>query len=227
MLASLTVRRIECARIANRVARTKRISYGRADHRFTLEHFAYSTEDQSRQLKALGAVVSANPYYHYILSDIYSERWLGQDRGSQMVRLGSLERHGVPFALHSDSPMAPLSPLTLAWNATNRVTINGNATGAKERTSLHAALRAITVDAAWIMGWEDEIGSIRAGKKADFTVLEADPYQVGATGLREIPVWGTETVPAVCSSCCSTLCRHPTTVSSDSATWGTSDLLIC
>jgi predicted amidohydrolase YtcJ len=171
--------------------RTLQTEYPRADHRFTLEHFAYSTEDQSRQLKALGAVVSANPYYHYLLSDIYSELWLGEDRGSQMVRLGSLERLGVPFALHSDSPMAPLSPLTLAWNATNRVTINGKRSGAQERISLQAALRAITIDAAWIVGWEDEIGSIRAGKRADFTVLEADPYEVGVEGLKDIHVWGT------------------------------------
>ena len=165
--------------------------YPRVDHRFTLEHFAYSTEDQSRQLKALGAVVSANPYYHYLLSDIYSELWLGEDRGSQMVRLGSLERNGVPFALHSDSPMAPLSPLTLAYNASNRVTINGKLSAPRERISLDAALRAITINAAWIMGWEDEIGSIRAGKRADFTVLDADPYEVGAGKVREIPIWGT------------------------------------
>ncbi len=166
-------------------------NHPRPDHRFTVEHFAYSTEDQTRQLKALGAAVSANPYYHYILSDIYSEQWLGPDRGSQMVRLGSLERAGVPFALHSDSPMAPLSPLTLAYNATNRVTINGNATGRNERISLDSALRAITIDAAWIMGWEDRIGSIRAGKKADFTVLERSPYDVGAENLRDINIWGT------------------------------------
>ncbi|MEP1473165.1 MAG: amidohydrolase [Halieaceae bacterium] len=171
--------------------RTLQAEKARPDHRFTLEHFAYSTEDQSRQLKALGAVVSANPYYHYILSDIYSEKWLGPDRGGQMVRLGSLERHDVPFALHSDSPMAPLSPLTLAFNATNRVTINGNLTGAAERISLDRALRAITIDAAWIMGWEDEIGSIRAGKKADFVVLEQDPYLIGAAGLKDIRIWGT------------------------------------
>lgn len=163
----------------------------RVDHRFTLEHFAYSTEDQSRQLKALGALVSANPYYHYLLSDIYSELWLGEDRGTQMVRLGSLERLGLPFALHSDSPMAPLSPLTLAWNATNRVTINGKLTGAQERISLDAALRAITIDAAWIVGWENEIGSIRAGKRADFTVLDADPYEVGVGKLKDIGIWGT------------------------------------
>jgi predicted amidohydrolase YtcJ len=171
--------------------RTLQAENARPDHRFTLEHFAYSTEDQSRQLKALGAVVSANPYYHYILSDIYSDQWLGPDRASQMVRLGSLERHGVPFALHSDCPMAPLSPLTLAYNASNRVTINGNETGTAQRISLDAALRAITIDAAWVMGWEDEIGSIRAGKRADFTVLDRDPYRAGAAGLKAIQVLGT------------------------------------
>jgi len=163
----------------------------RADHRLALEHFAYTTEDQNRQLKELGAVVSANPYYHFILSDIYSEQWLGADRGNQMVRLGSLERLGVPFAFHSDSPMAPLEPLRLVSAAVNRVTINGNLTGANERVSLEAGLRAITIDAAWVMGWEDKIGSIRAGKKADFTILEADPYQVEPKRLKDIKIWGT------------------------------------
>ena len=170
----------------------------RADHRLALEHFAYTTEDQNRQLKELGAVVSANPYYHFILSDIYSEQWLGADRGNQMVRLGSLERLGVPFAFHSDSPMAPLEPLRLVSAAVNRVTINGNLTGANERVSLEAGLRAITIDAAWVMGWEDKIGSIRAGKKADFTILEADPYQVEPKRLKDIKIWGTvfEGMPA-------------------------------
>ncbi len=171
--------------------RTLQETHARPDHRFTLEHFAYSTEDQTRQLKALGAVVSANPYYHYILSDIYSEKWLGPDRGSQMVRLGSLQRHGVPFALHSDCPMAPLSPLTLAFNAANRITINGRSGAPEERISLDAAMRAITIDAAWVMGWEDQIGSIRAGKKADFAVLDSDPYQVGVKELKNVRVWGT------------------------------------
>jgi len=161
------------------------------DHRLSLEHFAYTTEDQNRQLKELGAVVSANPYYHFILSDIYSDQWLGADRGNQMVRLGSLERLGVPFAFHSDSPMAPLEPLTLVSAAVNRITINGNLTGELERVSLDAGLRAITINAAWIMGYEDEIGSIRAGKKADFTILEADPYKVNPKRIKDIKIWGT------------------------------------
>ena len=41
------------------------------------------------------------------------------------------------------------------------------------------------------MGWEDRIGSIRAGKLADFTVLESDPYSVDIRELNKIKVWGT------------------------------------
>ena len=162
----------------------------RFDHRFVLEHYAYTNEDQLRQWQALGGAISTNPYYYYILSDIFSDEWLGADRGGQMVRLGALERKGIPFALHSDCPMAPLSPLTLAWVASNRVTINGKKHAPSEKISLETALRAITIDAAWIMRKEDEIGSIRAGKRADFAILEQDPYEVGAEGLKDIEIWG-------------------------------------
>jgi predicted amidohydrolase YtcJ len=117
------------------------------------------------------------------------------ENGAQplVVKLGPVifdpERYGNG-TLHSDCPMAPLSPLTLAWAATNRVTINGNLRCPEEKVRLHAALRAITIDAAWILRMENEIGSIRAGKRADFAVLADDPYDVGAEGLRHIAVKG-------------------------------------
>jgi predicted amidohydrolase YtcJ len=38
---------------------------------------------------------------------------------------------------------------------------------------------------------EDKIGSIARGKTADFTVLGQDPYEVPATQLKDIPIWGT------------------------------------
>ena len=164
--------------------------YPRRDHRLTLEHLAYATEEQLRRLAVLGGVISANPYYHFILSDL-NEVWFGPERSAQIVRLGSAERLGLPFALHSDAPMAPLEPLTLAWAASNRITINDRKTGQEQRISLDAALRAITIDAAWVIGWENEIGSIRAGKRADFTVLEEDPYEAGAAKLRDLAIWGT------------------------------------
>jgi predicted amidohydrolase YtcJ len=52
-------------------------------------------------------------------------------------------------------------------------------------------MKAITIDAARMLRLEDRLGSIEAGKSADFTVLDKDPYAVGAAGLRDIKVWGT------------------------------------
>ena len=165
--------------------------FPRPDHRSTVEHLAYSTEQQSAQLAKLGAQASVNPYYHYILSEAYSGDWLGPDRAAQMTRLGSLERNGVPLTLHSDAPMAPLSPLTLVWAASERETIGGREGLETERISRASALEAVTSGAAAIMGRENEIGSIRAGKRADFVALEADPMTVSGDRLRHLKVKAT------------------------------------
>jgi predicted amidohydrolase YtcJ len=108
-----------------------------------------------------------------------------------MTRLGSLERNGVPLALHSDAPMAPLSPLTLVWAASERETISGAKGLETERLSRASALTAVTSGAAKVIGRENEIGSIRAGKRADFAVLEADPMTVSGDALRDIKVKAT------------------------------------
>ena len=163
----------------------------RFNHRFTIEHFGVSNEEQVRRIKDLGAIVSANVYYLHELGEAYWRDSIGYERASQMARMGSLERAGVTFALHSDFTMAPALPLNSAWVAVNRIAESGSVLCAEERTSLEAAMRAITIDAAYVLGLEDEIGSIRAGKKADFTVLEQDPWEVEPQALRDIPIWGT------------------------------------
>ena len=97
----------------------------------------------------------------------------------------------MPTALHSDYTMAPALPLHSAWISANRINCEGRVVGEAERLTLDEALRAITIDAARILGREDEVGSIRAGKRADFAVLDRDPYDVGALGLRDINVLAT------------------------------------
>ena len=61
----------------------------------------------------------------------------------------------------------------------------------EERITVQQALRAVTIDAAFALRMEDEIGSIVAGKRADFTVLEQDPFDVEPMHLKDIPIWGT------------------------------------
>ena len=163
----------------------------RFDHRFTIEHMGLSNPEQLQRLASLGGLVSANVYYVHELGKAYWEHSVGHERASQMARVGTAMRNGIPTAFHSDFTMAPAEPLTSAWAAVNRVGEDGEVLGPHERVTVHQALRAITIDAAYVLGMEFEIGSIRAGKKADFTVLEADPYEVDPMELRNVPIWGT------------------------------------
>ena len=163
----------------------------RSDHRTTLEHFAYTTPQQLRKLGKLGAVISANPYYQYILADVYAEKLLGENRARNMVPLGGAVKYGLPVALHSDCPMAPLNPLTLVSSAVNRISINGEVNNQAHRLTVDEALKAITIDAAWVMGHEEEIGSLEVGKKADLVVLGADPYNVNPKKIADIEVLAT------------------------------------
>ena len=163
----------------------------RFNHRFTIEHFGLSTPEQVRRMADLGAIASANVYYLHELSEIYAKEALGEERAYSMARLGTLKRHNIPFAVHSDYTMAPALPLNSAWVAATRINEAGKVVGEGEIVPLYDALKAITVDAAYMLGLEHEVGSLRAGKRADFTVLEQDPFEVGAEGLRDIGIWGT------------------------------------
>lgn len=166
----------------------------RFDHRFTVEHYCISTPYQARRLKALGGIASVNNYFVHYRAQIHDEQGFGPDRAEATARLGSLEREGVIFALHSDFSLvvAPLHPLTAAWIAVNRIAADGVTVLAPgERISVDRALRAITIDAATLLRLDHKIGSLEVGKLADFTILDEDPYEVDAMAIRDIPVWGT------------------------------------
>ena len=72
----------------------------------------------------------------------------------------------------------------------NYSTRSGGVSTPSERLSAEQALQAITIDAAWSLGLEDEIGSIKAGKRADFTILGQNPLETDAADWPNIPVWG-------------------------------------
>ncbi|MCL1065367.1 amidohydrolase [Shewanella olleyana] len=166
----------------------------RFDHRYTIEHFSISNSMQPRRIKALGALVSGNPYFTSYRSLLHSEHAYGPDRSEAFGRYGSLAREGVIFALHSDYPqvVVPMLPLTAVWTVVNRIAEDGKTVVAPgEAISVERAMRAITIDAAYTLGVEDKIGSLEPGKHADFTVLESDPYKVSPNKIKDVPVWGT------------------------------------
>jgi imidazolonepropionase-like amidohydrolase len=79
-----------------------------------------------------------------------------------------LYRHGITFALVTDHPILPINCLRMqAIMAIN------------EGLPVDAALRAVTLDAADIMGVKSRIGSLEAGKDADIVIWSGHPFDPG------------------------------------------------
>ena len=166
----------------------------RFDHRFTIEHLTISNPEQCYRLGALGGAASVNAYFPHYRGLLHSNYAYGPDRAEATARLGSLERGGVRFAIHADFNMVvvPMKPLEGAWIAVNRLAEDDKTVVAPgERISVEKALRAITIDGAWMMDREKDLGSLEPGKLADMAILAEDPMEVDPLKLRDIEVLGT------------------------------------
>ena len=163
----------------------------RWDHRHTVQHCQLTTPSQYARMAVLG--MHANIFSNHIFywGDQHAAFTVGPERAARMDACATAERLGVEFSFHSDTPVTPLGHLHVAWCAVNRLTATNQVLGPEERISVDSALRAATIGAARQIKLDHEIGSIQAGKLADFAVLEDDPYEVDPTALKDIGVWGT------------------------------------
>jgi len=166
-------------------------SYPRKNHRTTIVHFGYSALDQVKRMKNLDVIVSANPYYVTVLSDLYSREGVGYERSQEMVRLGDLKRNNILFSLHSDMPMAPAKPLTLMDSAINRTNYANETAGPAQKISPLDALEAVTINSAYVLGLESMYGSITPKKYANFTVLSKNPLTIDTKKIKDIKIIAT------------------------------------
>lgn len=162
----------------------------RLGNSLVMEHYGLAHDGLNRRVARLGASVSANPYYVHALGDTYAELGVGRDRAQKIAPVGALADLGVTVALHSDFGMAPASPMFLAWSAITRQTATGNIFTPPRGLTRDEALRAVTIDAAHVLGLDDQIGSIEAGKKADFAIFDDDPTEVPIESLKDLVAWG-------------------------------------
>ena len=161
------------------------------DHRHCVEHSQTTRPDQYRRMARLGVAASIFTNHIWYWGDQHYEVLMGPERVERMWACRSARDLGVSVSYHSDAGVTPVGQLHTAWCAVNRLTPSGRVLGVAERVSPEVALRAVTIEAAYQLRLDHEIGTIEAGKRADFTVLEEDPLTVDPADLRDVPVWGT------------------------------------
>jgi predicted amidohydrolase YtcJ len=155
----------------------------REDHRHRIEHFETPSRSQLRRAASAGIAASMHPQ-HTNMSDgyaAYMQKVVGDNMFDRMIPLRSALDAGVLVAGGSDSPVAPMAPMTAIHDCVNHP-------NPKHRISLYEALRMFTIDAARIGFEEDLKGTIDKGKLADFVVLSDNPYAVLRENIREIRV---------------------------------------
>ena len=179
-----------CQVVLDAVAEAQSRCY-RPDMRHRIDHCYGITEAQLHKAKALGVAIQffSTQIYYYGESHLALQ---GLSRAHHITPIGTAKRLGVSWGFHNDPPGTPQLPWVGAWTVVQRQTRETNTVlGPGHKVSVEDALRAMTIEAAYQLHLDHEIGSIVFGKKADFCVLEADPLMIDPLELKDIPVWGT------------------------------------
>jgi hypothetical protein len=161
------------------------------DHRHTAQHTQLTTPAQYRRIARLGMCANIFSNHIFYWGEQHRTITVGPDRAARMDACATADREGVRYSIHSDASVTPLGSLHTMWCAVNRVMSTGDVLGPHERIDVDRALRAVTIDAAHQLRLDHEIGSIEAGKLADFVALADDPHDVDPMSIKDIDVLGT------------------------------------
>lgn len=155
-----------------------------------IEHCSILHDDQIERIAALGVSPSFLIGHVYYWGHAMRDRVFGEAKAELLDRTAACEARGIRWTLHSDEPVTQMGPLRCIQNAVTRELWKepGKKLAAEEAVSVDAALRAMTIDAAWQCHSDHEVGSLEPGKLADFVVLETDPREVPATEISSIKV---------------------------------------
>jgi predicted amidohydrolase YtcJ len=133
----------------------------------------------------LGIIASMQPIH--ATSDMYwAEERVGPERIQGAYAWRRLLDAGVRLALGSDFPVEQVNPMLGIYAAVTRQDLEGHPPGGwypGQALTREEALRGFTVDAAWAAFMENEVGSIEAGKRADFIVVDRDLMTVDAADI--------------------------------------------
>jgi predicted amidohydrolase YtcJ len=154
-----------------------------------LEHVFFVDSELVRRIAASPAIAVVQPHFVYEYGDRMRVFPLWRDVGLHAYR--RLLQGGVELAGSSDYPVSGYDVLAAVRAAVTRRTELGELFAEEQAIEVEEALRAYTVGGARALGVEDEAGTIEPGKRADLTVVSADPTAMDPDSLGEIEVMRT------------------------------------
>ena len=163
------------------------------DHRWRIEHAQVLAPQDLPRLAELHVIASMQPTH--ATSDMpWAEDRVGPQRIVGAYAWRQLRDSGARLALGSDFPVESVDPRLGLYAAATRTDAQGLPAGGwhpQEKLTAFEALRGFTLDAAYAGFAEAEVGSLAAGKRADFVLLKEDPLTIDPAKLRDLTVQAT------------------------------------
>ncbi|MCU1347955.1 MAG: putative metal-dependent hydrolase [Acidobacteria bacterium] len=158
--------------------------------RFRIEHAQHLNPALIRRFANDHVIASMQPY-HAIDDGRWAEQKIGPERAKGTYAFRSLIDAGVTLTFGSDWTVAPLNPLLGVYAAVTRRTIDGrNPDGwiPAEKISIDEALKSYTVNNAYAMFMENEIGRIGPGLRADIVILSDDLFSIAPEKIEGVQI---------------------------------------
>lgn len=166
----------------------KALPSGAVTRQVRLEHSVMLPPDLMEALAERGVSVSFHINHILYYGDALADSIIGRRAAQQVLpvrRAFELQMHP---SLHADSPMFPTEGFSLMQTAITRKTSSGQTLNAAQAINVKQALRAMTINGAWQLGIEQQVGSLEVGKWADLQIVDRYPYAVAPEALRSTKV---------------------------------------
>lgn len=171
---------------------------GRGSSRHAIAHNTLVDPIDLPRYAHLGVLANCTPLwgtdYHGQYRRIYTDL-LGADRvAERLFPYGDLVRSGAVVTYGADLPgvdvdeVPPLLQIESLLTRQRPGFPDDEPLGLRQRIGLHDALRGYTVNGAYQLRMEDQVGSIEVGKQADLVALGADLFQVSMHEVHQVPV---------------------------------------
>ena len=166
-----------------------------SETRYAICHIQVITDQDVPRFGELDVIAQSTPLWSSY--DTYGKQFVSEDQFSRFWRFKSLEDSGARLTFGSDFPASGagtigLSPIVQIEMGRTRQEFGQPDAPIQplesERLSVESLVKGFTIDAAYQMHMEDQIGSIEVGKKADLVVLDQDifsidPYSIHKTNV--------------------------------------------
>ncbi|TGD71703.1 amidohydrolase [Mangrovimicrobium sediminis] len=166
--------------------------------RYTICHIEVIADADLDRFAKLGVIAQSSPLWASY--DYAGEAFVSDDQFQRYWRYHSLAERGVRLTWGSDYPasgggLQGMSPLLQMEIGITRQDAGDPQAPVQplpsERMDVAAMIRGYTLDAAYQLHMEDQLGSLQVGKLADLVVLERDLFEVPSHEIHAVGVSAT------------------------------------